>query len=125
MSGMRFIQFHFEHAKELGNDRAELYFEYLVQCQKFCRKDEDGFFSRSVSQIEKSLGQKRTVQEACRKLLISKGWIECRLSVARSPSLSFRVKGCEDANKASRKRYESLRQKVLDVRKENIYKVQE
>jgi hypothetical protein len=87
LGGKRFfIPFHPEHARELGNDKAELYFEYL----KFCQGKGDGAI-KSVIQIQKELGMKRAVQERARLLLVKKGWLFCGVVSKRSPTNKYRI----------------------------------
>lgn len=93
--GIRFIPLHLEHLAELGfYHPAEIYFEYLVICQKnpFVRKDNDGFFARSVSCIEKETFYRRSVQEKARRILLAKRWIECKPGEGRSPTCQFRIR---------------------------------
>lgn len=110
MGGSKFfIPFHPEHAKELGNDRAELYYEYL----KFCQGDEEGV-TKSVSQIEKELGVKRVVQENARKLLSEKGWISYVQITKKSPTLRFKIK------LNGKEKYEKARTKLLNSKFKRI-----
>lgn len=77
--GMRFIPFHPSHAEELGDSRTELFFECLVQKEKFCQKDDEGYFEVSINQIQTALRSKmsRRAQHSCRELLATAGWIDC------------------------------------------------
>jgi hypothetical protein len=89
MGGMRFAPFHVQHAVELGSNQAELYYENLKFHSVYAGKD--GWFSRTASQIEADINQKRYIQDACRKILVSKSWIVCRLDNKRPPTICFRV----------------------------------
>lgn len=92
--GIRFIPLHLEHLAELDfYHPAEIYFEYLVICSKnpYTQKDSDGFFMRSVSEIEREIHYKKSVQNKARALLIKNKWIECRLKSQRSPTVNFRI----------------------------------
>jgi hypothetical protein len=110
MGGKRFyIPFHPEHAKELGNDRAELYYEYL----KFCQREEEGV-TKSVAQIERELGMKRAVQENARKLLSEKGWISYTQITKKSPTLRFIIK------LSGQEKYEKARAKLLSGKLKRI-----
>lgn len=79
MGGKRYMQIHLHHLYELGdNHHAELYYEYLVQCDRFLPKDNAGFFELSTSSVFKVVRLKRHVQSNARALLAEKGWIECK-----------------------------------------------
>lgn len=96
MGKERFLKVHLDHVVQLdGYHLAEIYFEYLKMCQAnpYIVKDQDGFFSRAKSQIEQDIYLKRSIQEKARIILLTRGWIVCRIKAERSPTIHFKIVG--------------------------------
>lgn len=72
--GLRYIYVQLDEIQELGDRPANL-IAYLRARATYA--DKDGYFACSYSQIEKGLGQKRSVIDRGKKILLSKGLIEC------------------------------------------------
>lgn len=93
--GIRFIKLDIKELDELDNYHpAGTYYQYLVLCSsnRFIPKDKDGYFERSVAQIEQTIKYKRSVQEKARRMLLQRGWISCRVQMQRrSPVMGFRL----------------------------------
>lgn len=88
----RVVPYSPEIAEMLGSIQAAIYFRQLLYCQKYC-KTQDGWFSRSVRELQKATYLSRFQQEAARKILSDKGWIitALRCRDRGAPTLHYKV----------------------------------
>lgn len=88
----RVVPYSPEIAGMLRSINAAIYFRQLDYYQKYC-KTQDGWFSKSVQELQDVTYLTRFQQEAARKLLTDKGWVQTTLRCRNggAPTLHFKV----------------------------------
>ncbi len=91
MGGIKYIPFHPEHSRQLGNTSAELLYEYLCFVADGAVKDSEGYFGISVRRVVEATALSVAKQRTALKVLAGKGWVTYKVSVLSSPTTHYKI----------------------------------